>query len=336
MSQRSTLNCLAITLAGLVMLASSPTLLAAQGVPDTAKKATQKAATSEKRIKMQKDVEQPKTTSTSGGEVALTPACSCNQDSISAVITAREGEVRADQRRLDSIAAAARLQSEMDRMRADAAAARERARLDSIAGAEAAALQAQLALRRQLARGWYVGVAAGASTPDSYTQHSYGGGWNTTVPFGYDVNDSPIGFRGDFSLDRFTGVRITDANTQTIAANGSVSVWSFNADLKLRTHAPGASPRSNIYALGGVGVHRLSGGVYGLSGANAGQRLSFGDAGTHLGWNAGAGVSTGWGPAEIFVESRYMWVKSDMPYRGNNGIGNYTQFMPIVVGLNFF
>lgn len=83
-------------------------------------------------------------------------------------------------------------------------------------------------------------------------------------------------------------------------------------------------------------MHRVTQGVYGTAGENAGRNLSFENAKTSFGWNAGAGVSMSWGAAELFVESRFIQIKSDLAYHMNGGVGTYTSFTPIVVGLQWF
>jgi opacity protein-like surface antigen len=191
-------------------------------------------------------------------------------------------------------------------------------------------------VRRHLARGFYVGVGGGASMPERDTRNGYTGGWNTTVPFGWDASDLPIGVRADLSVDHLNGTRIHDQNNVTTAASGDITVWSANADLKLRAHAPGAPSRTNLYVLGGVGAHRVANGVYGSAGADAGRNLEFRDAKTSFGWNLGAGASIGWGPTEMFVESRFFQVKSDLGFHLNGGVGTYTSFTPLVVGLQWF
>jgi opacity protein-like surface antigen len=208
--------------------------------------------------------------------------------------------------------------------------------MDSIARADAAEREAQLAQKRHLARGFYFGIAGGASAPQRDIRNGYTGGWNATVPFGWDDSDSPLGIRTDIAVDHLNGTRSQDLNTVTTAASGDLTVWSLNADLKLRMRAPGTSSRSHVYALGGIGAHRVINGVYGVMGTRAGENLSFGDAKTNFGWNVGAGASMAWGSTELFIESRFFHVKSDLPYHMNGGVGTYTSFTPIVVGLQWF
>jgi opacity protein-like surface antigen len=276
-----------------------------------------------------------------GGEVV--PICAIDEDSLNRAIASlrrdnvmREMLVRSEQRELDSIQMAIRLRAAIADIRTSVAAARERARFDSIQRANAAERAAGLALRRQLARGWYVGMAGGATAPMRDLRNGYTGGWNATLPVGWDASDNPWGVRTDVSVDHLNGTRFQNPAGQLTAVSGDVTVWSLNADVKLRAHPSGAPTRSHVYALGGIGAHRVIQGVYGTTGPNAGQNLSFADAKTSFGWNAGAGISLAWGPTELFAESRFLHVKSDLPYHMNNGIGTYTSFTPIVVGLQWF
>lgn len=289
-----------------------------------------KRAVTPKHIKVAKEGQAAGEVAPGISQAALDSAVAAER----AAAAQREQYARDEQRRMDSIAADARLRALAERMRNEAAAARERARQDSIAAAQEAERQAALALKRHLARGFYFGVAGGASAPQQDLRTGYTSGWNVTVPFGWDANDSPFGIRTDFSVDRLGGTHIHNVLATIPQAN--LTVWSFNTDLKLRAHAPGGLSRTNVYALGGVGVHAVSSGVYGITGPNAGRILNFGDASAKFGWNAGAGFSVEWGPAEIFAEARYIQVKSDMPYHPNGGVGTYTAFTPIVVGVQWF
>ena len=315
-------------LAGAVILGVSAMPIAAQGKD-----------TSAKRIKIQKTEPVKRT---SGGEVCLPMKCMMNQSAVDSAVAAeraaaagREQYAREAQKTLDSLAADARVRDVIIRMESAAAATRERARLDSIARFEVAEREAQLAVKRHLSRGFYLGLAGGTSMPQRDVRNGYTGGWNVTVPLGWDASESRFGFRTDFSVDHMNGTRVQDLNTITNAASGDITVWSLNADLKVRAHAPGTS-RANVYALGGFGAHRVVNGVYGTFGPNAGQSLAFNDAKTNFGWNVGAGLSVAWGPTEMFIESRFFQIKSDLAYHMNGGIGTYTSFTPIVVGLTWF
>lgn len=273
---------------------------------------------------------------TAAGEVApvLIEARPCDT-LVKTVVTfdaQRDDSIRLAQFKLDSIESAlmrARLVSET-RMRV--AEAQERFRAEMTAKKEVDAL----ALRRSLERGAYVGIAGGASAPQRALRNGYTGGYNVTVPLGYDATDLPWGIRADASVDHLNGTRIYSQSNETLAASGDLTVWSVNTDLKLRIPTPGGSSRTHFYALGGIGAHRVTGGVYGTTDPNAGSNLTFNKAATKFGWNVGAGAAIAWGPAEVFIESRFFQVKTDLPYHMAGGVGTYTAFTPVMIGVQWF
>lgn len=294
-----------------------------------------KPVVSDQRVKVQK-------TQTAGGEVKLAP-CPIDQDSVDRALSAlrreqseREQQAREAQRLLDSAFAATQLQALTDRLRSEAAAARQKQIDDSIAFALKAAEEAALARKHHLARGFYIGAAGGTSMPQREIRNGYAGGWNAMIPFGWDASEAPFGFRADLAVDHLNGTLVQNPGPVTTAASGDITVWSLNTDLKLRAATPGTKTRSHLYALGGVGAHKVMNGVYGTSGPLAGKKLSFNDAKTSFGWNVGAGASMEFGAAELFFEARFLQIKSDLPYHTNGGVGTYTSFTPIVVGLQFF
>lgn len=114
----------------------------------------------------------------------------------------------------------------------------------------------------------------------------------------------------------------------------AVGVFSGSADLELRARFSSMlSLFNHFYGVGGIGVSRFVG--YGKSGtmstATSGQANgyggayatgmqfsnSFGNAKTEFGWNAGGGVSFGWGRSALFLESRCFSV--DTPIRTVRG-----------------
>lgn len=344
MWNRRILNCALGAVFGLLLCAGGAgrTVSAQVSPPKIVKDTAKKPVTSDQRLKIGKEAKPSVKVQGAAGEVRL-PPCTVDQDSVDRAIAAvrreqfdREQLARDSQRLLDSVQSAARVRDAIDRERAIAAAQRQKYFLDSLAFAKKAADEAALVRQRHLARGFYVGLAGGASAPQRATRDGYTGGWNTTIPFGWDATDQPFGIRTDFSVDHMNGTRIHDAAGITTSTSGDITVWSLNADLKLRAHAPGGPTRSHVYALGGIGAHRVAEGVYGSTGASAGQKLNFGDAKTSFGWNVGAGASLEWGATELFVETRFFQVKSDLAYHMNGGVGTYTSFTPIVVGVQFF
>lgn len=284
----------------------------------TAKKPAAKAE--QKHIRIQK----------AGGEVAL-PVVQPAEPCPVPPPAVDEQAVRAEQYRLDSIAAA----MDRDRMMRDndarIAKMQEDARLKAIADEEAA----RLALKRHLARGYYIGLAGGINASQGALRDGYTGEYNFTLPIGFDATDNPFGIRTDFAVDHLNGTRIRNTSGELQAMSGDITVWSLNADLKARVAAPG-STRTHLYAIGGVGAHRVTGGIYGSTGANAGSSKSFNDAATKFGWNLGAGVQFSWGPADLFVESRYFQVNTNWAYNTAGGVGKHTTFTPIIVGMQWF
>ena len=210
-------------------------------------------------------------------------------------------------------------------------------RRDSIARADAAAREAELARAHMLARGMYVGVAGGASAPQRALRNGYTGGWNTTIPVGWDASDSPLGFRADLGVDHLNGTRIQDQNAVTTAASGDITIWSLNTDRQAaRARAGHPVAHQRLRARRHRHASRHAGRVRHGRSRTPGRTSSFENAKTSFGWNVGAGVSMSWGPTELFVESRFIQVKSDLAYHMNGGVGTYTSFTPIVVGLQWF
>ena len=279
---------------------------------------------------------------TASGEVKLLPtrvdsSKPCEVVMTKTVIdTTRDDSIRAAQFKFDSVTAVFernqlrnrltdQMRDRVDATKADALAA-ENARKE----AEAAAL------KLRLARGYYFGIGGGASAPQRAVRDGYTGGYNVTVPVGFDATDLPLGIRADVTVDHMNGTRLHNQFEQTLAMSGDITVWSLNTDVKLRIPTPGGGSRTHLYGLAGVGAHRVTGGVYGTTSPNAGQNLEFKDAATKLGWNVGAGAAIAWGPTELFMETRFFQVKTDLNYHLNGGIGTYTSFTPIIVGLQWF
>jgi opacity protein-like surface antigen len=319
------------TLIALALLGASTMAVAQVPAKPTPPKDTTKQPTSKPRLKISKEAK------VSGGEVMLqakakvdsTTPCEVALPTINPL---HDDSIRASQRTIDSVTALFDRDRLTKEFKAREAATLAAARADSIAKAEAV----QLALQRHLSRGMYFGLGGGANAPQRAVRDGYTGGWNVTVPVGFDWTDSPLGVRADFAVDHLNGTRIHNIYEQTLAASGDITVWSLNADMKLRFHAPGTSSRTHLYVLGGAGAHKVSGGVYGTTDPRAGENLTFGNAKTNFGWNVGGGFSASWGPTELFVESRFFQVKSDLAFHQAGGIGTYTSFTPIIVGLQWF
>lgn len=270
---------------------------------------------------------------TSGGDVV--PMLVKTDTVVQTIMTfdpRRDDSIRADQYKLDSAAESLTRMRLMRDTRMRVAEAQERMRAAALADKKAEAA----ALRRSLERGMYFGIAGGASAPQRAVRNGYTGGYNVTLPVGYDATDLPLGIRADLAVDHMNGTRTHNQFNETLAASGDITVWSFNMDLEVRLPTPGSGTRTHFYALGGLGAHRVTGGIYGTNDAKAGDNLTFNHAATKLGWNAGAGAAIKWGAAEVFIESRFFQVKTDLPYHMAGGLGTYTSFTPVLIGLQWF
>ena len=323
----------ALALAGLMLMAAPPPVggqvPTKKPVPrDSTVKSKTPVATSSATTRIKIGKEQ-----TAGGEVVPLPVA---RDTIVTTVyvtdPAHDAIIRAEQHRLDSIAESlvrARLRNEMARRVRDT---EMRVRGEFLAAKDAEAL----ALTRSLARGMYFGIAGGASAPQRSLRNGYTGGYNLTVPIGYDATNLPWGIRIDASLDHMNGTRVYNQLNETLAASGDITVWSLNSDLKLRIPLPKVSTRTHFYTLGGIGMHKVTGGVYGTTDPSSGSNVPFDNAHVRFGWNVGAGAAIAWGPAEVFIESRFMQVKSDLPYHMSGGVGTYTSFTPVLIGVQWF
>lgn len=256
---------------------------------------------------------------TSTGEVTPTPAPTptVNQDSINAA--------NAERARQDSIAAADRARQDSianaERMRQDSIAAAERARQDSIARADSIAA-AERAWRMRQIGGFYWGLAAGIAEPTQNVDIAHNTGFNAEMPFGIDPIGSPLGLRFDVGYTTFANrADYFGANT-----SGRPQVWSGSADLKLRLPVVQRFiHRASLYALGGATYYHYKNLT--LVQQGGGTTVTSPDWSNKLGWNAGGGLSFGWGRTNLFVESRYMTFS-------NGGLkGGH---VPIVLGFSWF
>jgi len=185
--------------------------------------------------------------------------------------------------------------------------------------------------------GFYLGVDGGAAVPSGDALRSaQSTGWHVDVPFGWDPVGSPLGVRFAAGYSHF-GTK--DAFS---AYNFTPQIWQGDADLKLRLPMTSAfSHRFSIYGLGGATWSHFKGltqfntttGTFTTSNGDvittSGGSPVFADASWHnaWGWNAGGGVTFGFGRTNLFVESRYIHF--------NHNDGDLNQ-VPIVVGLTWF
>jgi len=180
--------------------------------------------------------------------------------------------------------------------------------------------------------GFYIGLAGGSSLPAANFNDSDHPGWRVEVPVGIDPVGSPLGLRVNFGYSRYephTYVKsFLNDNAQIMSVDGDVK-WN------LVTTSP-YNHRVQVYGLGGVSYNRFKN----ILENNAGQlsigdvlatngRFSTVDTDWHngWGWNAGGGLSMGWGATNLFVESRYS------RFSGEN---SKISHVPLVIGLSWY
>lgn len=302
----------ALTLGSIEVKAQDTTTTNRDTASMTSTRRARRTARSTTRIRVSKE-------QTSTGEVTPTPAPmpTVNQDSINAA--------NAERARQDSIAAADRARQDSianaERMRQDSIAAAERARQDSIARADSIAA-AERAFRLRQIGGFYWGLAAGVAEPTQNVDIAHNTGFNIDMPFGVDPIGSPLGLRFDVGYTSFANRSdFFGANT-----SGRPQVWSGSADLKLRLPVVQRFiHRANLYALGGATYYHYKNLT--LVPQGGGTAVPSDDWANKLGWNAGGGLSFGWGRTNLFVESRYMTFSHEGLKGGH---------VPIVLGFSWF
>ena len=315
---------------------STIALVALGGFTDMAR--AQAPVTSQQRIPVRKE---------SGGEVARRDSVA-RADSIARAAAARQDSIaRAEAARRDSIAAAARADSiaRAEAARQDSIARAEAARRDSISRAEAAAAAAAAAaIPAALSRrGFYFGLAAGASMPNGDYGDPYDNGWNVTVPFGWQKAASRWGVRGDIAYDSHGGNSLTSntvppivqdpAPAPPIALGSSMnfdngSIWSGNLDLTVDLAQWGANKLSSLYLIGGGGVHYFEKPQFNFTPVGGATTTSSeGDSQTKFGLNGGAGLAFGVGRGAHFLESRFFTAYTET---------KNANWVPIIVGFKWF
>jgi hypothetical protein len=171
--------------------------------------------------------------------------------------------------------------------------------------------------------GFYWGLGGGLTAPRQQYNTIFEPGFNITGMMGWDPIGSPFGIRLDAEYDQFS------ERSQFAALAADPSIVAVNLDGKLRFPLYGVETggRANLYAVGGGSFfyHKnllwaptgttCCAGVQGQSDIDSWE--------SDFGWNLGGGVGFGFGPSDLFVEARWMAIKSNR------------SFVPIIVGLTF-
>jgi len=187
--------------------------------------------------------------------------------------------------------------------------------------------------------GMYFGLAGGASLPVQDYADIVDTGMEIQGTLGWQAPNSPWGVRLDLTWDRFLG-----QNQDTGGCPNGVTpddgdrcddaaVWSAMLDGTLNFPL-GANMlnrwRPEFYVMGGVGLHHFS------------DQEDLGDpadsdadgSNTRFGVNGGAGVSIGIGRADLFLETRYTYVKRD-EVAGAENDSFAASYIPVLIGFRF-
>jgi hypothetical protein len=192
--------------------------------------------------------------------------------------------------------------------------------------------------------GLYIGLAGGSSMPAASFNDSDKPGWRVEVPIGIDPIGSWLGARFNFGYSQYSSHSFTPLSLDL----NNADVMNFDGDLKLNLikRTP-YNARVQVYAVGGgtytrfknilennhgnlsIGHTILVNGVLFNNDNGVVTRTTNLDDGWHSGWGGqiGGGLQFGWGPTNVYVESRFA------RFQGEN---TRISHVPLVLGLSWF
>lgn len=176
--------------------------------------------------------------------------------------------------------------------------------------------------------GFYFGLGGGALYPWGSIDRAQMPGYSLQAQMGVDPIGSPLGFRADVNWARPNEMADFAGN------RARPEIMNVSADLKLKLPMLSrALPNFAVYAIGGGNYIRYKDLLIELNTPTAGtlaNNIAPSDNEWHdkFGWNAGGGLSLGWGKTELFVESRFISFKP--------ANADYGHQIPFVVGFNWY
>jgi hypothetical protein len=285
-------------------------------------------------------------------------------DSINAANLARNDSIAAAERaradsmnlttRTDSVALAARTDSlaRIEQARMDSISRAESMRTDSITRVDSAAGAAVVneqnfpqATTRRLPGSFYIGLAAGASSPQADIEDmGYGSGLNVSIPIGWHNPASVFGVRLMLAYNQFDGGPFTTGGASPVVlSNPDPKVYS--AELNLNMRFPfNERKTSSVYFVGGGGLYMFRNfGQSSALGAYLGNDvLDPNDSANEStinkwGVNGGAGLEFGIGTSSLFLETRLVNVfagRDDEPnFDSTFGErGTSVRWVPLILG----
>jgi len=184
----------------------------------------------------------------------------------------------------------------------------------------------------RLPAGYYLGIAGGVSSPNGALYNPNASGPSVQAQFGWQVPKLLLGARFD--------VNWTQPGEDALYSGfqSNPNVWNFNLNAKLALpwgrHLFGMTPLFTVYGIGGPSwvtyrnlPMRLDPGVPGgVPPINV--RVGDTDWQSNWGWNAGGGLSIGWGHSEVFAETRVIGFSADN--------APMSRQMPYMLGFNWY
>lgn len=182
----------------------------------------------------------------------------------------------------------------------------------------------------RLPSGMYFGLAGGVSAPNGALYNPNSAGPSFQAQLGWQGAKNLLGLRADVNYaqpgedGRFSGTQ------------GNPDILNFSGDVKLQlpwfTHLMGAQHRFAIYGLGGYTYTRYKSLPIRVDAVAPGGTINVipgsDDWQGFHGWNAGGGVSLGWGRTQLFLESRVLSFNPDNAPQARQ--------IPVMFGINFF
>jgi hypothetical protein len=170
---------------------------------------------------------------------------------------------------------------------------------------------------------FYWGLGGGLTAPRQQYNTIFEPGFNITGMLGWDPIGNPFGIRLDAEYDQFS------ERSQFAGLAADPSIIAVNLDGKLRFPLYGVETggRANLYAVGGGSFFYHKNLLWAPTGtpccAGVQGQADIDSWESDFGWNLGAGIGFGFGPSDLFVEARWMAIKSNRA------------FVPIIVGITF-
>lgn len=175
--------------------------------------------------------------------------------------------------------------------------------------------------------GMYFGLGAGGSLPTGNLDNGQSGGPVLQAHVGWDGLNLPIGLRVDATVGQLTTNDLAYARAGLTRAGTPIMATVGGTGKLFMPINPELWNNFKLYGLAGVTYNYFKNVAWLHPTGN--DYTSANTWSDKFGWQAGAGLSTGVGNSELFVESRYI------RFRGSDNDEHVGSYIPITVGFNF-